>query len=187
MSATGRETSQHQSDEHRWSCRALQPGAGVDPRNGDRGALRRVAQHGRVPDRLPRAQHVARFVCRGRALDRVRHDILPPHRDRRRSIGLGTGEQGCDPDPCFHERGNAPRDSFCAGRHWNSRTRLPRGKSRPHDPAHADHVSVHPPRLARRARHGNAEREKRLRSSGDGFELLQYRLDRRRRGVVLLA
>ena len=104
-----------------------------------------------------------------------------------RSIGLATGEQGRDPDPCFHERDNAPRDSFCAVRHRNSRARLPRGKSRPNDPADADHVSVHPPRFARRARHGNAEREKRLRHSGDGFELLQYRLDRRRRGVVLLA
>ena len=185
--ADGRETSQHQSDEHCRPRRALQPRAWVDPRDGDRRALRRVAQHGRVPDRLPRAQHVARSFCRGRALDRVRHDILAAHRNRRGPIGLGTGEQGRDPDPCFHERDNAPRDSFCAVRHRNSRARLPRGKSRPNDPADADHVSVHPPRFARRARHGNAERETRLWNSGDGFELLQYRLDRRRRGVVLLA
>ena len=54
--------------------------------------------------------------------------------------------------------------------HWNSRARLPCGKSRPHDSAHADHVSVHSPRLARRAGHGNAEREETFRRSGDGFE-----------------
>ena len=46
------------------------------------------------------------------------------------------------------------------------------GKGGSHDPAHADHVSVHSPRFARRARHGNAERERCLRHSGAGFELL---------------
>ena len=99
----------------------------------------------------------------------------------------GLASKVATPDPCFHERDNASRDSFCAVCHRNSRTWLPRGKSRPNDPADADHVSVHPPRFARGARHGNAERETCLWNSGDGFELLQYRLDSRRRGVVLLA
>ena len=46
---------------------------------------------------------------------------------------------------------------------------------------------VHPPRFARRARHGNAEREECFRRAGDGLELLQSRLDHRRRGVLLVA
>ena len=62
----------------------------------------------------------------------------------------------------------------------DSRPWLPGGKSRPNDPADADHVPVHSPRLTRRAGNGNAEREKCFRRSGDGFELLQYRFDRRR-------
>jgi hypothetical protein len=49
------------------------------------------------------------------------------------------------------------------------------------------HVSVHPAGVAGGAGHGHAQRQERVRHAGDGLELLQYRLDRRRRlaGVLV--
>ena len=53
--------------------------------------------------------------------------------------------------------------------------------------ADAHHVPVHPAGVAGRAGHGHAECEERVRHAGDGLELLQHRLDRRRRRPRLLA
>ncbi len=57
----------------------------------------------------------------------------------------------------------------------------------PHDPSHADHVPLHPHGLAGGARHGDAQREERLRGAGDGLELLQSRLHRGRGDARLVA
>ena len=85
-----------------------------------------------------------------------------------RSIGLAAGEQDRDPHPVFMSVMTLLGILFAPI--WSSAFSRPAflRKGAADRRAHADHVSVHPPGFAGCARHGNAERETRLRHAGDG-------------------
>ena len=123
MLATGNQriSTRHGRRRHRHS---LQPRSRVDPRSGLRRAFWRDAKHGRVSDRVSRAEHVARSLCRRRAFHRLCHNILAPHRDGWRPIGVAAGEQGRDADGHLHERGHASGRRFRARAHSHSRARF---------------------------------------------------------------